>query len=196
MRSLSLPTSRADLRLVGRTVGRVLGQPVWFLFAVVAGVLTVTLFVALNAPVYVQTVVITGELSFLGRLRAMWGIFPLVGASDHLVRDVLIYATAAAVGTNMAVLGYHLRRDRVRLRDSSSGVAGIVIGTLGAGCAPCGAAILAGLLSVTGVATGLAALPFEGAEFLLVALSVALLSLYWAADGARAGAVEGCPVDP
>lgn len=195
MSRLSLPTDHADWRLMGHTVRQVLGQPLWLFVAFVLSLLTVTLFVVFDAPIYIRTVVIGGEMSAYGRILAFGAIFPLVGSNGTFLRSVLIYATAAAVGTNLAVLGHHLRRDSVELRDSSGGLAGAVIGTLGAGCAPCGAAVFAGIASVSSVATGLAVLPLQGAEFLLVSLFVSVLSLFWIAKGAKPGEIDGCPVD-
>lgn len=195
MRSPSLPTARTDWWRMARTTRAVLGRPPWLAVAVVASVFTLALFVAFTTPVYVRTVVIGGELSLWGRLRAFGTLFPLTGGSDHLTRDVLVYLTAGIVGTNVAVLGHHLKRNLVGLREGSGGLAGIALGTLGAGCAPCGMAVFAGSLSTMGLTAGLAALPLQGAEIMVVAFAVAVLSLHWVVDGTGAAEVEGCPVD-
>jgi FtsH-binding integral membrane protein len=70
-----------------------------------------------------------------------------------------------------------------------------VLGTLGAGCAACGSAVLLGLLSLVGVSTTLLFLPLDGLEFALGAVVVLTLSIYWLADGMRGGEINGCPVD-
>jgi hypothetical protein len=164
--------------------------------AVLGAVLTVTTFAAFNSPVYVRRVVVGGDLSVVGRVRALASLYPLAGPSTYVLQDTLLYVIAAVVGTNLAVVGYHLRRNTVGLRSGTGGAFGVVVGTLGAGCAPCGAAVFAGITSVLGVTTGVSALPLKGAEFLVLSLAVAVLSLYWVADGVRMADREVCPVDP
>jgi hypothetical protein len=70
-----------------------------------------------------------------------------------------------------------------------------VLGTLGAGCAACGSAVLAGLLSLVGGSGLLLLLPLDGLEFALGSGVVLLLSVFWLADGMRGGEINGCPVD-
>lgn len=73
-----------------------------------------------------------------------------------------------------------------------------VAGTVGvasfAGCAACGSAVLAGLLSLFGVAGAGTLLPLDGLEFSLLALVALVLSIYWVAEGMRGGEIRGCPV--
>jgi len=72
----------------------------------------------------------------------------------------------------------------------------VILGALGAGCAACGSAVLAGVLSLVG-ASGLALLlPLDGVEFAALASVALVLSMYWLADGMRGGSIDGCPVDP
>jgi FtsH-binding integral membrane protein len=71
----------------------------------------------------------------------------------------------------------------------------MVLGTLGAGCAACGSAVMVGLLSLVGVSTSVLFLPLDGLEFALGAVVVLALSIYWLSDGMRGGEINGCPVD-
>lgn len=195
MTGLSFPTEQRDWRRMARTTRRVLGQPRWLLAAVLASISVLTLFVALDTPTYVWRVVIRGDLSALDRATALWNLYPVPGETAYPIRDGLLYATAAAVGTNVAVLGHYLFHGEGALRQGGGSVGAIALGTLGAGCAPCGIAIAAGLFSTLGVTAGLAILPLDGAEFLLIALGVTVLSLHWLAEGMRAETVDGCPVN-
>lgn len=176
-------------------VGHVLRRPQWLLAALLVGVGSLVLFVTFDRAVYLRTVVIGGSLSLPGRVRALASLVPAASPGVQLVRTVLIFLTAAAVGTNVALLGYQLVHNRATVRDGSGSFVGVVFATLGAGCASCGLAVVASALSLTGVSAGLTALPFEGVEFLLVALVVTVLSIHWVASGLASGAVEGCPVD-
>lgn len=195
MRLPSLPTSRRDVRLTARTTGRVLRRPRWLLVAAAAATVAVTLFVAFDRPVYLRTVVFGGGLSPLDRVRALLHLLPALVPGRGLLRAVLLYLTAGAVGANVALLGYHLVHNDVSLSEGSGGLLAVALGTLGAGCAPCGLAVVASGLSLSGVAAGLTVLPLEGAEFLLAALAATGLSIHWLATGLRAGERAGCPVE-
>ena len=93
------------------------------------------------------------------------------------------------------MVAYHVREHGLSARGGGGSAAGVVLGALGAGCAACGSAVLAGVLSLVG-ASGLALfLPLDGAEFAVLASVALLLSMYWLAEGMRGGVIGGCPVD-
>ena len=190
-----LPTDSDDWTRMGSQTARVLRRPRWLLIAVVSALLALALFVAVTSPVYVRTVVVGGHLSPLERLRAFVAVFPFVGAGDDLVRQSILVGVACVTGVNVAMVGYHLTRDRTTLSGSSGSFLGVVLGTLGAGCASCGIAIAGGIFSLLGGPVGLSILPFGGIELLFAALLATVLSLHWLVEGMRANDVEGCPVD-
>jgi hypothetical protein len=196
MRSLTLPTAREDWQRMGRAVADVLASPGWLAVALVASLSILSMFVAVNSPVYARAVVLGGDLSFVGRVRALASLYPLTGADGNYLRGGLLYVTAAVVGSNVAVFGSALAAGKVGVRGGSGGAVGIVFGSLGAGCAPCGLAVAASALSLTGLSAGLTVLPLGGGEFLLVALAVAVLSLHWLVDATESEAAEACEVDP
>lgn len=196
MRSLSLPTARTDWRRMGWAIEHVFGRPRWTVLGLGTGTATVALFVAFDSPVYVQRVVLGGDLSLFGRVRAFVTLFPALAPGPGFVRGLLLYPTGLAVGTNVTMLGYQLRHNRGGVAGGSGGILAVTLGVLGAGCASCGVAVVASALSLTGVAAGLAALPFDGLEFLVLALGVTVVSIHWVAVGLAAGDVAGCPVEP
>jgi len=190
-----LPTAPADWRLIGRTARLVLLAPRYTLLAGLAAVAALTLFVASLNPTLVGDLVIGGPLAPADRLRILVELYPFVGTSFGPIQGTLLYVVAAITGVNVAMAVYHLREHGVSLRTGGASAAGVVLGTLGAGCAACGSAILLGLLSLFGVSTSLFFLPLDGLEFALLALVVLTLSMYWLADGMRGGEINGCPVD-
>lgn len=181
---------------MGWALGHVLGRPRWTALGLVAGTAAVALFVALDSPLYVQRVVLGGDLSLLGRVRAYVSLFPTLTPGPGFVRGLLLTLTGLAVGTNVTLLGYQLRHNRGGVAGGSGSVLAVSLGVLGAGCASCGVAVVASALSLTGVAVGLAALPFDGLEFLALALGVTVVSIHWIAVGLAAGDVAGCPIEP
>jgi hypothetical protein len=107
-----------------------------------------------------------------------------------------LLVVSVLTGVNLAMVAYHVREHGLSPGGSGGSLAGVVLGALGAGCAACGSAVLAGVLSLVG-ASGLALLlPLDGVEFALFAAVALLLSMYWLADGMRGGMIGGCPVEP
>ena len=190
-----LPTGRGDWRLMARTARLVLSVPMYAVVAVVAAVAALTLFVAsLNVPL-VSSVVVGGSLPLANRLRVLLELYPFVGTSFGTAQGVLLLVVAALSGVDVSMAVYHLREHGLSLQTGGTSLAGVVLGTLGAGCAACGSAVLLGVASLLGVGSSLLFLPLDGLEFALGALVVLLLSIYWLADGMRGGRVAGCPVD-
>lgn len=195
-----LPTCADDWRLMGRTVRLVLGLPAY------AGIALLTTILALSAFVVGQNFALaefalTAPLGFEDRATILLGLYPFLGTNYGLLAEVLLVAVAALAGVDVAMVVYHFREHGVQITEGSGGnsasggsAVGLALGALGAGCAACGSAILAGVLSLFGVAGAVTLLPFDGLEFSLLALVTLLLSIYWVADGMRGGEIQGCPI--
>ena len=195
LRGVRLPTRGRDWRLMGRTARLVLTLPTYAALAVLASVASLTAFVvSLNVPL-VLNLVVGGSLDLAGRLTILTELYPFVGTSFTPPQGLLLIAVALLTGVDIAMATYHFREHGLDLQQGGAGAAGVVLGTLGAGCAACGSAVLLGLLSLVGVTGGLLFLPLEGLEFALGAVVVLTLSIYWLADGMRGGEINGCPVD-
>ncbi|MFC6906045.1 hypothetical protein [Halalkalicoccus tibetensis] len=190
-----LPTRKRDWRRMGRTARLVLSIPLYAAVALFAGLVGLTLFVVTQNVPLVRDLVIFGPLPLGDRLTILLNLFPFVGTGFDLPTSLLLVAIGGLTGVNVAMLLYHLREHRVSLGGSSGSVGGVVFGTLGAGCAACGSAVVAGALGVFGAGWVLALLPLEGLEFALLGIVVLVLSTYWLAEGMRGGEVAGCPVD-
>lgn len=189
-----LPTRRRDWRLMGRTARLVLTGPLYAAVAVVAALAGLTLFV-LTQNLEPALFALTGDLPPAARLTILQGLYPFLGSIYSLPTALVLVVLSALIGVDVAMVTYHLREHGLSVQESGSGALGLILGTLGAGCAACGTALLAGLLSLVG-ATGLVTLlPLEGLEISLLALVVVVLSIYWLADGMRGGEINGCPVD-
>jgi hypothetical protein len=183
---------------MGRTARLVLGSPAYAALALVTAV------VALSAFVFGQNVelarfALTAPLGFEDRATILLGLYPFLGTNYGPVAEVLLVAVAGLAGVDVAMVTYHFREHEVGVGSDGattggSSAVGLVLGALGAGCAACGSAVLAGLLSLFGVAGAGTLLPLDGLEFSLLALAALLLSIYWIADGMRGGEIRGCPV--
>lgn len=191
---IRLPTRGRDWRLMGRTARLVLTVPGYALVALFTGVAALALFVfSLNLPLV--EFALTGSLDLGARIDLLVSQFPFLGPAFTPLQGLLLIGVAALTGVDVAMAVYHFREHGVSVRQGGTGAAGVVLGTLGAGCAACGSAVLVGLLSLLGVSTSLLFLPLDGLEFALGALVVLTLSVYWLADGMRGGEINGCPVE-
>jgi hypothetical protein len=190
-----LPTRADDWQLLGRTIRLVLGIP---RYGVLAGLLAGT---ALSVFVFSQNidyflfVLGAGYLTPGDKVVVLLELFPLVGTSYAVHTGLALVAIAVLSGVDIAMVVYHVREHGLSRGGGGGSALGVALGLLGAGCAACGSAILAGLLSLVGAAGLVTALPLDGFEFSLLALAVLVLSLYWLADGMRGGEIRGCPVD-
>ena len=194
VRSIRLPTRARDWRLMARTARLVVTIPSYAVLAAVAAVLGLTLFV-LSQNLPLASFLLTGSLPLESRLVILSQQYPFVGTNYDAVQGLLLVATAGLIGVNTAMLVYHVREHALSASQGTTSVAGVVLGTLGAGCAACGSAVLAGVLSLFGATASLTFLPLEGLEFALVALVTLVLSVFWLARGMRGGEINGCPVD-
>ena len=176
---------------MGRTTRLVLSGPGYALLALVASALALTVFVlAQNLPL-VGDVLVGGSLPLGTRLTVLVGLF----LSFEPATTLLLLLIAALTGIDAALVTYHLREHHVSLGEGGGSLLGVVLGTLGAGCAACGSVLLAGVLAAVGAGGLLTLLPLEGLEFAVLALGALVLSVYWLADGMRGGEIRGCPVD-
>jgi len=194
IRAIRLPTRARDWRLMGRTARLVVTIPLYTIIAAVAAVLGLTLFV-LSQNLPLTGFLLTGSLPLDSRVVILTQQYPFVGTNYDAIQGVLLLVTALLIGVNTAMLVYHVREHALSAAQGTTSVAGVVLGTLGAGCAACGSAVLAGVLSLFGATASLTFLPLEGLEFALVAVVALVLSVFWLARGMRGGEINGCPVD-
>jgi hypothetical protein len=190
-----LPLRRADWRLMGRTARLVLGGPGYALLALLVGLAGLSLFV-LSLNTALAGFALAGDLAPAARLRVLIGLYPFVGSAYGPIQGGLLVLVSVLLGVDVAMATYHFREHRVTVEAGGASAAGVLLGTLGAGCAACGVPILLGVLSLLGVPSAALLLPFDGLEFAALAAVVLVLSVHWLADGMRGGEIRGCPVDP
>lgn len=106
--------------------------------------------------------------------RAVWsGRLVFAKASGPLVA-----AVAMLFGWNVGLLAHRLK-DKIREeRAAGAGLAGMLIGLFGVGCAACGSVLLTTLFGAGAAAAVVGALPFNGVEFGVVGVAVILGSIH------------------
>ncbi|WP_435077767.1 hypothetical protein [Halococcus sp. AFM35] len=193
-RSVRLPTRARDWRLMARTVRLVVTIPIYTLLALVSSLAGLTLFV-LSQNLPLAGFLLSGALPLDSRFVVLAEQYPFIGTNYGVLQGILLVVTAVLIGVNVAMVVYHLREHALSAAQGTTSVAGVLLGTLGAGCAACGSAVLAGVLSLFGVTASLTVLPFEGLEFAALSLLALVLSVFWLARGMRGGEINDCPVE-
>jgi hypothetical protein len=168
---------------MARTARLALAMPIYALLAAIAAVTGLTLFV-LSQNLPLAGFLLSGSLPLDSRFVILAQQYPFVGTNYDAVQGLLVLATAGLIGVNAAMLVYHLREHALSAAQGTTSVAGVVLGTLGAGCAACGSAVLAGMLSLFGATASLTFLPLDGLEFALVA--------FLAPCSRSSGSLAGC----
>ncbi|QGX96439.1 hypothetical protein EI982_17455 [Haloplanus rallus] len=187
--AVRLPLRADDWRLMGRTARLVLGGPRYAAVAFGAAAVALVGFVLSGNLATVRD-------ALVGRVPVpiLAELFPFVGTSYGPLTGSVVVLVAVLVGVDVALVAYHVREHRLSAEGGGGSLLGVVLGTLGAGCAACGSAVIAGLLSLFGAAGLVTLLPLDGLEFALLALVALVLSIHWLAEGMRGGEIRGCPV--
>ncbi|TQQ83508.1 hypothetical protein EGH24_01580 [Halonotius terrestris] len=193
--SKRLPTRRADLRLIGRTLRLVLSIPAYAGFAVLTAWGALTAFALSQNLTLTSDLIVGGSLPLADRLVLVVEQYPFVGTNYSALDGAALLLVVSLVGANLALVTYHLREHDLSAAGSGGSLLGVALGVLGAGCAACGSALLLGVLSLFGASGLVLLLPLGGLELSLLAVLALLLSTYWVADGMRGGEIQGCPVD-
>jgi hypothetical protein len=180
---------------MGRTARLVLGGPGYALLALVTGLAGLSLFV-LSLNLSLAGFALAGDLAPGARLRILVGLYPFVGSAYDPFQGGLLVFVSLLLGVDVAMATYHFREHRVTVEAGGASAAGVILATLGAGCAACGVPILLGILTLLGIPSAALLLPFDGLEFAVLAALALVLSIYWLADGMRGGEIRGCPIDP
>lgn len=106
--------------------------------------------------------VVSGAVSFWGLLGQSFGFFL---ANQTPSRVAVSLAVIVLSGINIAMLWYHLAQRLVLSSGAGMGIAGILVGLLGMGCAACGSVILSSVFGLSAAGAFLGFLPFGGIEF-------------------------------
>lgn len=181
----TLPTNRADWKLLGRGIFTVLRTPGYAVLTAVVALVSLGVFIFSQNIQLLLDLVVFGDVPIASKLGILTGLYTSVITVAEPLSSVVLVTTAVLVGVNVSTLTYYVRTQDLTLRRGSGSVGGLVLGTLGAGCASCGSAVLAGVVSLFGGAGALSLLPLDGLEFSLLAVPLLLLSTFWIVRGLR-----------
>lgn len=179
------PLRGSDWRLAGsglRTVLSTRGYAALALFGTAAWTVLLT---TLENYRLLRDVVLWGTQSPTARTQVFLGLLPLVGGPIDPLWEISALLVSGLSGLLVAVFTYRLRSDG-GVRSAGAGGIGVTLAAIGGGCGACGSVFLAAV--GLGTATGLAFLPFDGSELLVLSIVILVVALlYTAASTARDG---------
>ena len=126
------------------------------------------------SPIYLLATVALYAYIYNGSPDELYYLFPWTYTVPFTLLTILISILLA-----MVIALTIERIEEIKLKSAGLGVAGIVIGSLAAGCPGCIFGLFPLLLSLFGVTGTLALLPWNGIEFQILTVGLLLLNLYF-----------------
>ena len=161
-----------DLSIQKQAFKQVFSKPKYLIMALIIGSITFTFTnVAINLPIVL-------DMFSAGFIPAMLFIWNLMLGSFFAwgITSTLTQATLSLfVGLSISMLIFKVNSaSNLDTKSTTSSLGGILAVMLSTGCASCGM----GVLSLLGIAGGLAVLPFQGLEIWFIGLALVLYSMY------------------
>lgn len=185
------------VQLTSATTVQVVRHPGYAVLSLVASFAALSVFVLAQNHALFLDLILRGPLPLADRLVILVDLYPFIGPGfTHVVGGLLVVA-AVLFGLNITMLAFLVRRQRhASARASTGSTAGLVFGTVGAGCAACGVLILPSLLGLAGATAMLSVLPLEGGEILLIAIVALAAGLYPPAARLHGLDTQSCDIPP
>lgn len=181
-----LPTSKKDILTVTQICRLVFSQPSYLILTVLYVPIVMLLFVIPSNFLSLTNLILSNNIPVLTRIQILIEFIPLFGKAGYgFVQIFLLHVAAVIISVNLSLFTYHLCNQDLSLKRGLEAGSGTVFGVLGASCASCTSTLLPSLLSLIGLSGALSVFPLDGAEFLIAAIIIALLSVYWTAISIR-----------
>ncbi|MFT5179732.1 MAG: hypothetical protein ACI9GH_000106 [Candidatus Paceibacteria bacterium] len=159
-----------------KTLTTVFKQPVYILISLV--VFSVVASLALLAPNFGLIFQVLGSFGVMEALKVSFSLLGSIQTNFTVFSATTILLIAFFFAINISLFVYYVKRFKETAGVGTSTL-GLVIGTLGVGCASCGSLVLTSLLSLVGLGGTLSFLPFGGEEFSVIGLVLIVVSMYY-----------------
>lgn len=126
-----------------------------------------------NISLFVNIIMID-YLSMMDRFYLLSQMYPFTGAYSTLFYDITISLIALFIALNV-ILIYEMSEFNT---GSFTSAIGTSIAAISVGCITCGAALIISLFTFFGITSILLILPYNGQEFLIIALIILIISTF------------------
>ncbi len=112
------------------------------------------------------------------KVGILWGSLGAFQTNLRPFGRVALVIASLLFGLNISLFSFYIKQ-RVKLeKEAGVSLGGIILGTLGVGCASCGSFILTSILGASASIVFLGSLPFKGQEFAIIGIFMLGLSIY------------------
>lgn len=130
----------------------------------------------------IQQIIFSEQVGFWEKLTFVFGMYEIVFTNYNNLSIVYLFSIAILFALNIALLTYYVRRRQLETKSKVihyTSVSGFVSGLFGIGCAACGSVIITSALTAFGGGSLILLMPFQGAEFGVLGISLLLYSNYY-----------------
>lgn len=142
----------------------------------------------------IRDTIFSGDLTFLEKLNFLWNSLGAISTNFSFLSATLTILVSVLLGLNIALMVSYFKKRFAFQKASGVGVAGMLTGLIGVGCASCGSIILSAFIGVGATATFTGILPLKGQEFSLLSIIILVGALYITAKMTAEPLV--CKVEP
>lgn len=183
----------ATTKLIWNSLKEIFFSPVYASVTVItAGVVLVFSIWLPNLGLIWDT--ITSSASLGDKLTFLWNSLGAIGTNFSALSATLTVLVSVLLGMNVSLTVAYFKKRIAFQKSSGMGVAGMLAGLIGVGCASCGSVVLSLFIGVGGTAALTGFLPLAGQEFSILAIAILLGSFYYTAKKSVNPLV--CKVEP
>lgn len=165
---------------LARSIKLVFGKTLYVSIAVLTAAVAFTVAVWLPNFALVTQVVTSSSASLAEKVTFVTSLYGSIQTNFTVVSASYTVLIAILFGVSISMFVYYLRRQQGFIQSSASatGLAGLVSGFFGVGCAACGTFILTSVLGLIGAGGVLTYLPLGGEEFGFLGVGLLGYSIY------------------
>ena len=152
-------------------------KPFFILLAVFIFLTTLVFYIWLPNLSFISQTIFSSYLAPTQKTGILVASLGALNTNFTTISRLLAVAIALLFGINFSLTVYYLKLKLELARTVTTSLSGLLLGTIGAGCASCGSVILASLLGTTASVSLVSALPLAGNEFGVLSIIILGLSI-------------------
>lgn len=160
------------------SLGQMYRKPRYVVLSVLLFIVVGVVSVLLPSLSLIKQFVGSSNVSIGEKIAFVWNSLGLFVTNMNLGSELVMIGIAILFAIQLSFTVYYFRIKKVfSNKNNGVGIAGILSGILGIGCASCGSVLLSSIIGVSATTGFLGILPFGGYEFGIVAIILLLISI-------------------
>jgi len=180
--------------MVWKSLSDVFRSPKYLAVALISAAIVLAFSIWLPNLGLIWDTTISSNLTLFEKISFLWNSLGAISTNFSVLSATLTILVSMLLGLNIALMvSYFIKRIAFQ-KASGVGVAGMLAGLIGVGCASCGSLILSAFIGVGATAAFTGFLPLQGQEFSLLSIAILVAALYITAKKVADPLV--CKVEP